>query len=153
MLSVVAVGVVGYAVTERGDGPAPRGAPGTEVAEPTALSPSDLQPGDCYNSVPLPADGSEAPIASVEAVPCADPHTAQVVTTLGYAGQDYGDVVDTRAPQDCARETQARVRPELLADAAYAFGQVYPTELSWQRSPSVACVVVTETPTTGSSLL
>ncbi|MGY1640626.1 hypothetical protein ACI782_05760 [Geodermatophilus sp. SYSU D00703] len=123
------------------------------MAEPADLSPLDLQPGDCYNAAPLPADGSDAPIYSVEAVPCADPHTAQVVTELGYVGQDYTDVVEMKAPQDCARETQALVRPEVLADEAYAFGQIHPTALSWSGTPSVVCIVVTETPVTGSSLI
>jgi hypothetical protein len=152
-LSVVAIGIVGYAVSGGGDAPTPPRAPGTEVPEPTALSPIDLQPGDCYNAAPLPADGSDAPIISVEAVPCTDPHTAQVITKLGYAGQDYTDVVDTRAPEDCARETQALLRPEVLVDPAYAFGQIHPTLLSWPRNATIACIVVTGTPTTGSSLI
>ena len=151
--SVVAIGVIGYAVSDRGDASTPPRAPGTEVAEPTALSPLDLQPGDCYNAAPLPADGSDASISSVEAVPCTDPHTAQVITKIGYAGQNYTDVVDTRAPEDCARETQALLRPEVLADPAYTFGQIHPTALSWPRTTTIACIVVTETPTTGSSLI
>ena len=152
LLSVVAVGIVGYAVSDGGDAPTPPRAPGTEVPEPTALSPLDLQPGDCYNAAPLPADGSAAPISSVEAVPCTDPHTAQVITKLGYAGQDYTDVVETRASEDCARETQALLRPEVLADPAYSFGQIHPTSLSWPRTTTIACIVVTGTPMTGSSL-
>ena len=151
--SVVAVGLVGYAVTDADDASAPRRDPGTEVAEPANLSPLDLQPGDCYNSAPLPADGSDTRIHSVEAVPCTDPHTAQVITRLGYGGQDYDDVVETRAPQDCAREARAWVRPELLADEAYGVGQIHPDALSWQRIQSVACIVVTEAPITTSSLL
>jgi hypothetical protein len=149
---VVTVGVVGYALTDGRDASTPKRPAGTEVAEPTALSPIDLQPGDCYNAAPLPADGSDAPISSVEAVPCTDPHTAQVITKLGYAGQDYTDVVETRAPADCARETQALLRPELLVDPAYTFGQIHPTELSWPRTPTIACIVVTEAPASGSAL-
>jgi hypothetical protein len=152
-LSVVAIGIIGYAVSDGGDAPTPPRAPGTEVPEPTALSPLDLQPGDCYNAAPLPADGSAAPISSVEAVPCTDPHTAQVITQLGYAGQDYTDVVEARAPEDCARETQALLRPEVLANPAYSFGQIHPTALSWPRTSTIACIVVTGTPTTGSSLI
>jgi hypothetical protein len=150
---VVVVGIVGFAVSDGGDAPTPPRAPGTEVPEPTALSPLDLQPGDCYNAEPLPADGSEARISSVEAVPCTDPHTAQVITKLGYAGQDYTDVVETRASEDCARETQALLRPEVLVDPAYAFGQIHPTRLSWPRTTTIACIVVTGTPATGSSLI
>lgn len=153
LLAAVTVGIITYALVDGRDASAPERAPGTEVAEPTALSPIDLQPGDCYNAAPLPADGTDTPISSVDAVPCTDPHTAQVVTKLGYAGQDHTDVVETRAPADCARETQALLRPELLADPAYTFGQIYPTSLSWPRTPTVACIVVTEAPTTGSALI
>ena len=149
---MVALGTIGYAVSAGGDAPTPR-APGTEVPQPTALSPLDLQPGDCYNAEPLPADGSDTPINSVEAVPCTDPHTAQVITKLGYAGQDYTDVVETRAPEDCMRETQALLRPEVFVDQDYTFGQIYPTSLAWPRTTTVACIVVTDTPTTGSSLI
>jgi hypothetical protein len=152
-LSVVVIGIVGYAVRDGGDAPTPPRAPGTEVPEPTALSPLELQPGDCYNAAQLPADGSDAPISSVEAVPCTDPHTAQVITKLGYAGQDYKEVVDKRAPEDCMREAQALLRPEMLVDPAYTFGQIYPTSQSWPRATTVACIVVTGTPTTGSSLI
>lgn len=151
--SVVVIGLGGYAVTDASDGSAPRREPGTEVVEPEHLSPLDLQPGDCYNAAPLPADGSDTRIDSVEAVPCTDPHTAQVITRLGYVGQDYDDVVATRAPQDCAREAQARVRPELLSDEAYGFGQIHPDASTWRRIQSVTCVVVTETPVSGSSLI
>ena len=153
LLTVVAIGIIGYAVRDAGDAPPPPRAPGTEVPQPTALSPLELQPGDCYNAAPLPADGSDAPISSVDAVPCTDPHTAQVITKLGYAGQDYTAVIDTKAPEDCARETQALLRPEVLADPAYSFGQIYPTQLSWPRTTTVACIVVTGTPMTGSSLI
>ncbi|WP_222263203.1 hypothetical protein [Modestobacter marinus] len=150
---MLAIVITGYALSDGSAAPAPPREQGIEVPEPTALSPLDLQPGDCYNAAALPADGSEAPISSVEAVPCTDPHTAQVITKLGYAGQDYTDVVDTRAPEDCAGETQALLRPEVLVDPAYSFGQIHPTLLSWPRISTVACIVVTETPTTGSTLI
>jgi hypothetical protein len=153
MLAVVVIGIVGSAISDGGDGSPPARAPGTEVAEPTTFSALDLQAGDCYNGAPLPADGSDTPIISVEAVPCADPHTAQVVAKLAYPGQAYADVVDTRAPEDCSRETQARLRPELLADPAYTYGQIHPTAGSWLSVQSVACIVVTAAPVTGSSLL
>ncbi len=150
LLAVVAIAIIGYAVG--GDGSSPPRTPGIEVPEPTALSPLDLQAGDCYNAAPLPADGSDARINSVEAVPCTDPHTAQVVAKLDYAGQDYTEVVETRAAADCAAEIPAGVRPEVLADPAYSFGQIHPDPLAWTRVTSVACIVVSGAPTAGSAL-
>jgi hypothetical protein len=154
LLAVVVIAIVGSAISnECGEDSAPPRAPGTEVAEPTTFSALDLQAGDCYNAAPLAADGSDTRITSVEAVPCADPHNAQVVAKLAYAGQDYTDVVDRRAPEDCTRETEVRLRPELLTDPAYSFGQIHPTAASWLLGPSVACIVVTAAPVTGSALL
>src|SRR3954449_8793986 len=153
LLSVLLIGVVGYALSDGGTASTTPRTPGVEVPEPTALSPLDLQPGDCYNAAPLPADGSDARINSVEAVPCTAPHTAQVITQLGYAGQDYTEVVETRAAEDCAAQIPTLLRPEVLADPAYSFGQIHPDPLSWTRFQTVACIVLTGTPTTRSTLL
>ena len=153
ILSVVGVSVLGYAVTGGGDDPTPARPPGNEVSGPTMVSALDLQPGDCYNAAPLPDDGSSAPIGAIEAVPCSELHTGQVITRLGYLGEDYTDVIESRAAADCARDAQSRVRPEVLADTRFGLAHVYPAASAWQQTPSVVCVLVTEAPTTGSVLI
>ena len=84
---------------------------------------------------------------------CSEGHTAQVVAHLGYAGQDYTTVVETTADQDCQREFQARLRPDVINDQRYQPGHIYPDARSWQSNQFVACVIVTEVPTTGSALI
>jgi hypothetical protein len=152
VLTVAALGIVGVVVSDGGD-PAPTPTPEADVVEPTTVSALDLQPGDCYNAAPLPADGSSVPIGSVEVVPCSEEHTAQVVADLGYVGQDYTEVVETRAGQDCLREFQMRLRADVFSDQRYVQGHIYPDARSWQWNPSVACVIATEAPTTGSALI
>jgi hypothetical protein len=152
VLTVAALGIVGVVVSDGGD-PAATPTPEADVVEPTTVSALDLQPGDCYNAAPLPADGSSVPIGSVEVVPCSEEHTAQVVADLGYVGQDYTEVVETRAGQDCLREFQMRLRADVFSEQRYVQGHIYPDARSWQWNPSVACVIATEAPTTGSALI
>jgi hypothetical protein len=151
VLAVAALGIVGVVVSE-GKDLVPTRSPEGDVVEPATTSALDLQPGDCYNAAPLPPDGSTVLIGSVELVPCSEEHTAQVVAHLGYAGQDYTAVVETTADQDCQREFQARLRPDVFSDQRYQPGHIYPDARSWQWNQSVACVIVTEASTTGSAL-
>jgi len=149
---VAALSIVGAVLADDGKDPAPIRDTEGEVVDTQTTSALDLQPGDCYNAAPLPPDGSSVPIGSVEVLPCSEGHTAQVVAQLGYAGQDYTEVVETTADQDCQREFQARLRADVFNDQRYQPGQIYPDARTWQRNQSVACVVVTEAPTTGSVL-
>ena len=153
LLIVAGLGIVGVVVSDGGEDPAPIRTPEGDVVEPATTSALDLQPGDCYNAAPLPPEGSSVPIGSVEVVPCSAEHTAQVVANFGYAGQDYTEVVETTAGQDCQREFQARLRADVFSDQRYQPGHIYPDARSWQWNPSVACVIVTEAPTTGSALV
>ncbi|WP_456907066.1 hypothetical protein [Geodermatophilus sp. SYSU D00703] len=41
----------------------------------------------------------------------------------------------------------------MFSDQRYQPGQVYPDARSWQWNHSVACVLVTEAPTTGAALV
>jgi len=152
VLTVAALSIVGVVVSDGRD-PAPTRTSEGDVVEPATTSVLDLQPGDCYNAAPLPPDGSSVPIGSVEVVPCSEEHTAQVVAQLGYVGQDYTEVVQTTAGQDCQRELQSRLRADVFSDQRYVPGHIYPDARSWQWDQSVACVIVTETPTTGSALI
>lgn len=124
-------------------------APSTSVA-PVTLSAFDLQAGDCYTAAPLPADGTTRVIRSVQSVPCTQPHTAQVVAVPGYAGRSYDEVINTVSVADCAGEFRAKLPSTVLSDKRYQLGRIYPDALAWSRSPSVACVVATDAPITGS---
>ena len=152
MAAVVVLGALGYAVPDEDDRPAPTRTPETGVTESASLSPLDLQPGDCYTDAPLPREDSAVTIHSVEAVPCPEPHTAQVVALLGYAGRSHAEAVDTLSVQDCEREFRARLTADVLGDERYVLGRIYPDANAWERTQGVVCVVATEAPTTGSVL-
>jgi hypothetical protein len=123
------------------------------AAAPTVLSAFDLKPGDCYTAAPMPTDGTTAVIVSVQSVPCTQPHTAQVVAVPNYAGKSFDEAIDKLSIGDCTREFQNRLLPKVAKDKRYQAGRIYPDPLAWgRRSTSVACVVATEAPTTGSVL-
>lgn len=157
LLVLLAVGALSYAVfgARTGADPAPvmdgRGVDGGAVA-PVTLPALNLQEGDCYSAPPLPADGSTIPIDSVAAVPCSQPHTAEVVAKLGYAGEDHTRVVETTAVQDCVREFGTRLGDRVRGDERYSPGLVFPDAASWMWTQSVACVVTTDAPVTGSAM-
>jgi hypothetical protein len=125
--------------------------PATTVPAVT-LSAFDLKAGDCYNAAPLPTDGTTQVIESVKRVPCTEPHTAQVVAVPDYAGRSHGEVVSTLSVNDCTREFRAKLRSAVLSNKRYQLGRIYPDALAWNRSTSVACVVATDAPITGSAL-
>jgi hypothetical protein len=120
---------------------------------PEPLSPFDLAAGDCYNSIPLPADGSTVRISTVDTVPCSAPHTAQVVARFAYTDAVWSTATDSRSSDDCERSFSTKISRKVLADGRHQPGLIH----SERARPGVqtvyaACVVVTEAPTTGSVL-
>lgn len=137
----------------RGTDPAPVRLPETGLVKPATLSALDLAEGDCYNAGQLPpTDGSSVPISTVEAVPCAQPHTAQVVARLGYPVENYTEVIDTKSVTSCTVFFESDLLPAVLDDERYTRGRIYPDAASWTRNPTVVCIVATEEPTTGTAL-
>lgn len=161
LLTAVVVGGIGFAIRANPAKPTSSPPPivGTSTSAaptsdaPTVLSAFDLKPGDCYTAGPMPADGTTAVVVSVQSVPCTQPHTAQVVAVPNYADKTYDEAINRLSMADCTREFQNRLRTTALKDKRYRLGRIYPDQLAWnRRSTSVACVVVTEAPTTGSAL-
>lgn len=163
VLAVVIIGFIGFALALAG-GRADRTDPGrstpslptaaapSTAAAPVTLSAFDLQPGDCYNAAPLPTDGTTRVIGSVESVPCDQPHTAQVVAVPDYPGRSHEEAIATLSVDGCTQEFQDRLRSAVLKDKRYQLGRIYPDAIAWNRTTSVACVIATDTPTTGSVL-
>lgn len=157
-LVLVAIGIVVSIFGNRGPVRAPdtgdatgaTGAPAAgEVQEAGSLSAFDLQPGDCYNTredPPLP--NTSQPISVVEAVPCASPHTDQVIAKVTYADTDsYTDVLDTRADSDCNAQFEALVDPAVFEDPSLSPGQLVPSNAeTWSRNRAVACVIFSDQP-------
>ncbi len=163
--AVVLAAVIGLQSPERFPAPgqltqaesAPATNPADQVGfrEPGPLSALDLQPGDCYNTGQLPpAPGTSTPISTVEAVPCASPHTDQVIAKVGYAPTDtLADVRANRAGTDCEGELRQKVALATLTDPAYSSGTLVPaTDMTWTTGRTIACVVMSDGPRTGSVL-
>ena len=68
----------------------------------------NLAVGDCFNSVPLPVDGSSVRISSVEALPCSQPHARQVVAHFIYQGSAWDADLEARSTRDCGRRLDDR---------------------------------------------
>ena len=109
--AVVLAAVIGLQVPERYLTPATNAAGQVGFREAGTLSALDLQPGDCYNTGQLPpAPGTSTPISTVEAVPCASPHTDQVIAKVVYSPTDtLADVRANRAAADCEGELRQKV--------------------------------------------
>jgi hypothetical protein len=119
--------------------------------EPDPLDPYDLSPGDCYNSAPLPPDGTSVRIDTVEPVPCSEPHTAQVVARFTYTDFTWSDATDSKSTDDCERSFRTSVPRKVLSDDRYKAARIH-TERAAPGLQSVfaACVIATDAPTTES---
>ncbi|WP_277207661.1 septum formation family protein [Isoptericola croceus] len=123
----------------------------SEVTEPTTVHAVQLVLGSCLAEVP---DSSS--VGTVEVVPCAAEHTAQVVGRHDSAADEVwpgADVVAARAARACT--------PDLLGPQAEASGAAAalewlvwtPTEESWAGGDRAGlCVAVTTAPRTGTLL-
>lgn len=155
---VLIVGTIVY-MALRGDpaptAPATAGPAPSQAAEsgPKLLTLVQLKAGDCFNSVPIPPDGSTVSIGSVEGVPCSDPHTRQVVNTFAYPNTTWESDGDAKSSVHCASAFDTKLRKEIRADGRYLPARIHgDLRSSGQNTVYVACVVGTEAPTTGSAL-
>jgi hypothetical protein len=111
------------------------------------LSLEELRPGDCINGLK-----ESVRITSVDAVPCASPHQAEVygVFTLA-AGPWPGDAEATRLSEDGCTERLESYAPAAVDDDSISVFFLYPnTAMAWRQDRSVICVAMHDTPQTGS---
>jgi len=112
-----------------------------------------LKNGDCFNSPPLPADGSTVGVAAVSPVPCSSPHTRQVVTTLAYPDVTWEGGADAQSREQCTNSFRTDLRDDVRTDDRYLPARMHGVVTSaGKNSVYVACVIATEAPTTGSAL-
>jgi hypothetical protein len=153
--AVVLAAVIGLQVPERYLTPATNAAGQVGFRQAGTLSALDLQPGDCYNAGQLPpAPGTSTPISTVEAVPCTSPHTDQVIAKVVYSPTDtLADVRANRAAADCEGELHQKVADATLTDPSYSRGTLVPADdTTWTAGHTIACVVMSDAPRTGSAL-
>lgn len=123
-----------------GDGDEPTRANGT-VTQAGKASVFDLAPGDCLDP---PADVS-GEIATIQVVPCADPHTQEVYAQVESTQQTYpgAEALAAEANGLCAGAMQDP--PLLLSpDDGYFWSYLLPSFNSWNEDTdrTVVCVFV-----------
>ena len=118
----------------------------TEAGDEDVFS---LRVGDCWNNPP-----SDSEVQEVDAVPCAEPHDAEVYAEFDIPESDTypgTDEVIAQADQGCFDEFEGFVG--ISADAStIEVLYLYPTEDSWDRMDDrqVSCIVSDSAgPTTG----
>ncbi|GAB2861326.1 hypothetical protein GCM10022221_71400 [Actinocorallia aurea] len=128
-----------------------RAGPSAEITEGGTLDPWDLKVGDCFlddQTTNTSADGQT--VYSIDALPCTDPHNAQVLTTLTLTGAFPGGqaVVDK-----CGTKLQtwfdghpAAVKKLEKKDPGFQVLAYYPDGAAWNTGGSrVTCSVYTHT--------
>lgn len=102
-----------------------------QVTKEGTLTVFDLKDGDCFNNVP--ADDKE--VMSVNAVPCGQPHDAEVlaqVTVTGNGAYPGVDKVAAEVEQLCLDKVGDRIKRSPITDQLDMF-YFYPTADSWTR--------------------
>jgi hypothetical protein len=103
-----------------------------QVTKEGALTVFDLKDGDCFNNIP--ADDKE--VMSVNAVPCSQPHDAEVLSqvTVTASGTYPGvDKVAKEVEQLCVDKVGERISRSPITDQLDMF-YFYPTAESWRQN-------------------
>lgn len=119
-------------------GSATRGANG-QISQSGKLNVFSLAVGDCFDN-----PTSQQDIASVSAVPCSQPHNAQVFATFDLPGGDsnYPSNLTQLASNGCNAK-QDRLNQALVTDSM-SIRFIYPVLHAWQSGErTVNCLVVT----------
>lgn len=126
------VGVGGWAVSQAlkpdrdGDG---------SLAEASDVSGEQLRVGDCLD---LPAEGE---VESVSAVPCSEPHEAEVYAAFELpAGRYPGDAEVVRLAEDGCIDRFFGYVGIAPPDSKLVTFLIYPAEDSWAQSRGVRCL-------------
>ncbi len=107
----------------------------------------DLRVGDCFNDDAAPG----TMVLSVEAVPCSDPHKAEVFAVVPIPGDVFpGDDAMRKKASDTCGAQEGRVNGSLVPSTA-ALHWVQPSQQMWgAHHRNVVCIVYTTTKQTGS---
>jgi hypothetical protein len=112
----------------------------------------DLREGDCFNGGPSGSSGEV--VESVEAVPCDDPHDAEVflIEELDFAEFPGDAAVESAADDICFPEFESYIGVA-YGESEIEVSLLWPTEESWNIADDreVVCAVLDPAgPTTGS---
>lgn len=126
---------------------AKRDEPGGQITESAQADVFSLTAGDCVNAADMSGMVSE-----VEAMPCTDPHDAQIIAEYEYPKGDYpgDDEFATKAETFCVDEFATFVGIS-YDESEFELGPLTPTEQSWKMGDRVLqCVVISAEPITTS---
>lgn len=125
---------------------------GADLAAPRDVAAVQLVLGSCVADVPDPGAGAD--VASVRAVPCADPHTAQVVARTDMADDEPwpgAERVAARTARVCGPQELGAAAQDGADDLAFVVWT--PSEASWAQGDRTGlCLAVAGAPRTGSLL-
>lgn len=119
-----------------------------EITESGDVSAASLRVGDCLNDIE-----ESALITSLPAVPCAEPHEAEVFGVFDLAEGNYPTEDDLVAQADagCA-DRMARYSPDAMNDPSIGFLYIYPLEQAWPDDREVVCLATSSEGTMTGSL-
>lgn len=130
---VLIIGAIVYAIV----GVAQRDGDG-EITSTGRIPVEDVTTGDCLDDL---SEGER--IMTVLAVPCGEPHEAQVYATFALPGNDYPgeEAVFVAAEDGCLDRLEADF-PAAYDDEMAGLFYLYPTSLSWtQGDREIVCIV------------
>jgi hypothetical protein len=125
-----------------------RGANG-DVTKKGDLDVFKIKPGDCFTD-----PGTETSFSSVTAIPCDQPHTAQVFASFVYPGatdtspsdSEMQDAVSSQCSTDALDQ-------DFLSSHGMSAGFVRPNDAAWSKgSNTILCLISSDSPVTGSAL-
>ena len=112
-----------------------------QIDDPGSVSVNGLKPGDCLERVPAGV------VTAVDAVPCSNPHHAEVYATFKLTGSTYpGDqVVDTQSDSGC-KSYLSVYSASASDDEALTIYYFAPNSSSWRTGDrQVICVASDDT--------
>lgn len=115
-----------------------------QVTKAGQLDVFDLKDGDCFNNVP---GDTATKVMSVSAVPCSEPHDAEVLGQVTVTSSTYpGDSqMAAEVEQLCYDKVGPRVEASPIADQLDML-YLYPTKESWaQNDRAGTCVAASNT--------
>jgi hypothetical protein len=136
-LSGVWVLVIGIAIAVAVTSGADRDESG-QITTGGSVSVYSLKPGDCVNGINEDAEE----FLSLPAVPCAEPHEAEVFAVFDLDGDTWPgeETVLAQAEQGC-QDRLGSYSPAAVEDESIEIIYLYPTQTSWRRGDhAVTCL-------------
>lgn len=107
------------------------------IVDPGTVSAKTIKVGDCLN------DLKEGDVKNVAAVPCAQPHSAEVYAEFTLTGTTYPgeDAVVKKAEDGCSTRFETAIATKYLEDDTIGIFYLYPSTDTWKTGDrKVSCI-------------